>query len=207
MTDVYDEIMHMVKQAAAQQAGDYKPFVYGHIASYDPTLHRVKLIVPSMRDDDDKPVLTGWMPLGTLGVGDSYGVQIAPVGGATFDEPTKGEQALIKVIDPDQGTGLAAHLAFNNTMAPPFKDLKPGEIAVKGQAGAYLRMHQSGDIEIACGKDGNYLLPKGDLRVKGEIIRGYGTGDQVTLGRHTHEQPNDSHGDTEQTTNKPNAGT
>lgn len=47
----------------------------------------------------------------------------------------------------------------------------------------------------------------GDLHVSGEIIRGFGTGDQVTLGQHTHAQDDDSHGDTEQETHKPTAGT
>jgi len=40
-----------------------------------------------------------------------------------------------------------------------------------------------------------------------EIIRGYGGDDYVTLGKHTHNQDNDSHNDTEKPTNPPNAGT
>jgi hypothetical protein len=45
----------------------------------------------------------------------------------------------------------------------------------------------------------------GDLRVKGNITAGYGsTG--VSLLNHTHAQPADSHGDTEQETIKPTAG-
>ena len=48
---------------------------------------------------------------------------------------------------------------------------------------------------------------KGDLHVTGEIIRGFGGPDQVGLGTHLHNQPVDSHGDTEQPTDPPTAGT
>jgi len=41
----------------------------------------------------------------------------------------------------------------------------------------------------------------------GEIVRGFNTGDSVTLGQHTHNQGNDSAGDVEMPTNAPNAGT
>ena len=47
----------------------------------------------------------------------------------------------------------------------------------------------------------------GDLHVKGAIIAGFGTGDQVGLQTHRHTQPVDSHGDTEAETDPPVAGT
>lgn len=45
----------------------------------------------------------------------------------------------------------------------------------------------------------------GDLRVKGNVIAGYG-GDNVSVLNHTHMQPPDSGGDTEQPTLKPTTG-
>lgn len=45
------------------------------------------------------------------------------------------------------------------------------------------------------------------LRVTGSITAGYGGAGQVGLQTHTHDQPNDDHGDIEQSTNAPNAGT
>lgn len=47
----------------------------------------------------------------------------------------------------------------------------------------------------------------GNLGAPGEITRGVGGGDSVTLGGHNHTQPNDSHGDTEMPTAAPTAGT
>lgn len=60
----------------------------------------------------------------------------------------------------------------------------------------------SGAIENATG--GIYA---GDIKTAGNVIGGFGTGDQVGLTTHTHTQPNDSHGDTEQPTSAPTAGT
>lgn len=46
----------------------------------------------------------------------------------------------------------------------------------------------------------------GDLKIAGDVIAGEGTGGSVGLKTHTHTQPNDSHGDTEQPTAAPTAG-
>lgn len=54
---------------------------------------------------------------------------------------------------------------------------------------------------------GGGLLVNGYVHATGEVVRGLGGGDSVTLGSHTHEQANDSHGDGEQPTNPPTAGT
>jgi hypothetical protein len=45
------------------------------------------------------------------------------------------------------------------------------------------------------------------VHVSGEIVRGYGSFDQVTLGLHQHKQGTDTHGDTEQDTMPPTPGT
>ena len=47
----------------------------------------------------------------------------------------------------------------------------------------------------------------GDLDVTGHVIAGSGMGDQVGLQTHTHNQGEDGHGDSEQPTDAPNAGT
>jgi hypothetical protein len=47
----------------------------------------------------------------------------------------------------------------------------------------------------------------GDIHAKGAVIAGYGSGGQVGLQTHQHDQPPDSHLDAEQRTNAPAAGT
>ncbi len=49
---IADELLHTIKHAVAQALIDYRPFVYGHIASYDPNGHRVRCIIPCMQDDN-----------------------------------------------------------------------------------------------------------------------------------------------------------
>lgn len=226
MSDWADEILHMIKQAVAQQQGDYRPFVYGHVASYDPKLHRIRAMVPSLRDDGDTAVLTGWMPLGTVGVGDGYGVQIAPVGGATLEQPTKGEQVKISVIDDGIGTALGAHLAYTEQQKPPFTDLEPGTFAIKDKMGTYFRSRKDGTLEVSVAKDQKIditgdstitlkgkssLTADGDVNVtaKGAVNIKGASGDVVVAGvslvHHTHSQPVDGHGDTEAETNPPTA--
>jgi hypothetical protein len=51
------------------------------------------------------------------------------------------------------------------------------------------------------------LSVDGYVQAANAVIAGYGGSDQVGLQTHTHNQPVDSHGDTEQPTDAPNAGT
>jgi Phage protein Gp138 N-terminal domain len=68
-------------------------------------------------------------------------------------------------------------------------------------------------VELAGGGIVNVVAPTGIklttpyLHCTGAVVAGFGTGDQVGLQTHTHTQPNDSHGDTEEPTNAPTAGT
>lgn len=59
-------------------------------------------------------------------------------------------------------------------------------------------------IEVA---PGGVINIKGDLRVTGAVIAGYGGADQVGLQTHKHTQGVDGHGDTEVPTDAPTAGT
>ena len=95
-----DELMHTIKQLVAQALVDQRPFVYGHISSYDPNGHRVKCIIPSMTDENGVPLLSPWMPMGSLSAGAGYGVQVIYQGGATAQNPTGGEQVPGRPVRP-----------------------------------------------------------------------------------------------------------
>lgn len=72
--------------------------------------------------------------------------------------------------------------------------------------GATIQIDANGNI-IGTPAGGAFFVIDGTLHVTGNVIAGYGGGDSVTLQSHTHDQPNDSAGDTEATTDPPNAGT
>jgi hypothetical protein len=150
-----DELAHQIKHAAAQQAETYRPDVYGHVASYDPVGHRVRLVIPSLGDGDGNYVLTGWMPLGTIMAGNGWGVQIAPMGGASVQNPTAGEKCKISIMERNYGVTVCAEMCFDQVYGPPFPALQTGEIAVKAQSGSYLYFHADGQVELS--------LPTGDL--------------------------------------------
>lgn len=143
-----DELLHNIKMAGQQQDGDYAPFVYGHIANYDPKTHRVRVLLASVRNEDDVPVLTGWMTLGGVG-GNGWGMQIAPMGGATVDNPTSGELVLVQRIDRGFGVQAVACMVWNQVNVPPFPELQGGEVGIKCANGASLVLDKQSNFTIS----------------------------------------------------------
>lgn len=142
-----DEFLHNIKHATQQQTGDYAPFAYGHIANYDAKTNRAKVVIVSTRNDDDVPVLSGWMTLGGVG-GNGWGMQIAPKGGATIDNPTAGELVVIQRLDRGFGAQAVACMVWNQVNIAPFPELQPGEVGLKSAAGASILLDKDGKIVI-----------------------------------------------------------
>jgi hypothetical protein len=169
-----DELTHLIKQAAAQM-GETKPFLYGHISSYDPTQHRVRCVIPSMTDTDGNPTLSPWMPMLTPMSGAGYGVQSVPFGGATLDDPTKGEQVLIGMFDRQRGVAAVLGMFYHGTNPPPASNLpsqndgyqnaaaanSPGDLIISappqtdGGANSFIRLRQNGNIEVWAASQAN----------------------------------------------------
>jgi hypothetical protein len=142
-----DELHHQIKLASQQQGEDYGPFVYGHVSTYDPKTHSVRLIFPSMRDEDDNPILSAWMPLGTMLAGNGYGFQAAPMGGATLQNPTLGELCKVSRFDRTLGVGVIDGMMFNQVNLSPVQNLAGGEIAVYA-FGSFFRFYADKHIEF-----------------------------------------------------------
>lgn len=164
-----DEFAHLIRHMATQ-GGDAVPFRYGHIASYDPTQHRVRCIIPSMTDQDGTPLLSPWMPMGTLSAGAGFGIQQIYAGGATAANPTAGEQVLIAIFDKQRGVSAVPAVFFNAGANPPATNLPttqdgygsnaapvaPGDLIISapsqqtGGANSFIRARKSGVIEVWC---------------------------------------------------------
>lgn len=84
---------------------------------------------------------------------------------------------------------------FLNGAPNQYVNFTPTGIVIADKNGNVISM-QPGSIAIT-----------GNVTVTGSLIAGYGGDDQVGVQTHTHDQPNDSHGDTEAPTDAPNAGT
>jgi hypothetical protein len=173
------ELSHQIKHQSAQQDGGFAPFTFGHIATYDPK-QGVRLYIPSMRDEDDNPSLSSWMPLSSMFAGNGWGVQVAPMGGATAQNPTAGELCVIGVLSPQRGLMAALCSIYNTVNLPPFPDLKAGEFGMMSKKGSFMRFHDTGDVEfnlpvgnlIATVATGNLVAsaPQGTASVTAPII-------------------------------------
>lgn len=180
-----DQLLHVLKQGT--QPGDAKPFLYGHIASYDPTLHRVRCIIPSLTDQDGTPTLSPWMPMGTMSAGAGSGVQVIYQGGATADNPTGGEQVLIAMFDRMRGVAAVPCMFYHGANKPPATNLPtkangygqdaapilPGDVILSAPPAkangpnSFIRMRQSGLIEVWCAGQLNADVV-GDINVTSE---------------------------------------
>lgn len=162
-----DQLGHMIRHVA-QQGGDSVPFRYGHISVYDPRLHRVRCIIPSMTDQDGNPQLSSWMPIGTLSAGSGFGIQPHYEGGATVANPTGGEQVLIAVFDRQRGVSAVPAIFYHSNSLPPATNLPttgdgyssdatpsaPGDLMISAPpstaegANTFIRLRKNGTIQI-----------------------------------------------------------
>lgn len=140
---------------------------------------------------------------------------------AVICDPVVGDIGYVDVSDRDISSVVKTRAAANPGSARWFS-LSDG-VYVGGVINVaptcYILFKADGHLKIV-DTDGNVvetsssgfkftgnMAVTGTITATGEITRGLGTGDQVTLGHHTHTQPVDSHGDTEAPTNAPTAGT
>lgn len=149
-----DELVHVIKNLVQQEMREIRPFVYAHVSNYDPTHHAVRVVVPSLRDElTDEPVVSGWLPLGSLQVGDGYGIQVAPAGGASVTNPTGGEQCLVALNERTHGVAAIISMFYTGAQLAPGPALSPplqaGEMVMVSN-GSIIRWHKDKSLEITC---------------------------------------------------------
>jgi phage gp45-like len=119
-----------------------------------------------------------------------------------------GSDAMALFVSGDRSNAV---IVATNNQQYRLRNLNSGEVALYDNGGNVVKLANGGNIEITCPGSITITCPlvklTGDLHVTGEIVRGFGTGDQVTLGQHSHTQGGDSHGDSEAPTNPPTPGT
>jgi len=162
---------------------------YGIVESYNPNDYTATV---RLQPDD---ILTGWLPIRTATGGNGWGIVCGLV---------PGQQVTLEPHDNDPGnyviTGFVFSLQGDPPHAPPA--VPSGEIWIVHETGSFVKLLTDGTI--ASKGTWNH---DGDINATGEVTRGSGTSDSVTLGKHTHNQPPDSGGNTQQPTDAPTAGT
>lgn len=204
-----DDFVNQVKLAARQEIQQVGNIVFGHIASYDPATNRARFIIPSNADENGGYVLTGWAPLGTMMGGNNWGIQCAPLGGATVQNPTNGELCVITFLDRTSGVIASAMMVFNQANLAPNQQLAAGELLLKSQVGASAYFKKDGSITLT-DEDGDtfaldgqghinanpktsFVITVGDVvttidntgvKTQGDVVAGEGGSDQVSLQNH-----------------------
>ncbi|GEM_PF-4338255 len=176
------DFMHGIGHVSKANVGETKLIKWGHVSSYDPETHAVKVMI--MQDEDDEPCETNWISLGAGVTGDKTGVQYALQGGATKDEPEKGEQVQVHILERSDGHMMTAHLCWNEKMEPPGsgkksqeeqdqeaqeeedgekfgwdedkkgrEKLKAGEYVMLLPGGSFLKFYEDGNVQLFAKKD------------------------------------------------------
>lgn len=181
-----DRLLNAMRRHAADMDGGLGQPRFAVITSFDPNTHTAKVQL------QPEGTLTGWLPILAQGIGSGWGVIVSPaIGDQVFVVPQEGHAE----------HGVIVGRAFSDQQQPPATP--SGEVWIVHSSGSFLKLTNDGNISVTAPT----ITMTGDLHVTGAVIAGYGGGDQVGLQTHRHTQPADTHGDTEQPTNAPTAGT
>lgn len=170
------DFVALIQQMAVEKLGDMEAHLIGHVIEYDPKVNMCRVLLPTRRGaadgQEDEPMETGWIQVGTQMVGDRWGFQYCLKGGATKDEPEKGEQVQVSIQHRESGLCAVANLTYNDQMQPPgaggdgsdqqdeddpkgwdddpfgLTELEPCEFIMRHKSGSFLKFYESGDVQL-----------------------------------------------------------
>lgn len=170
------ELVHTILRQAYQQMQDIELGFDGHISEYDVVTNKAKVIIP-VRGDDQNVYETGFLPIASGFSGTAIGFQYCFKGGATLEEPDKGEPVLVMIQNRDNGQMYIIPSGYNETMTPPgagtedgdedgdpngTNQLQPGEWIWKqynnsdtAPTGSFIKFYQNGDAQAFVANDLN----------------------------------------------------
>lgn len=199
MSNHINDLLALFQQHSNAQTQDMELHLIGHVIEYDPKTNMCRVYLPTRRaqdeGDNDQPMETGWIQFGSPMVGNKFGFQYCLKGGATAENPEKGEQVQVSIQDRQSGLCAVASLTYNDEMLPPgggddeseddedngaesdneaSQKLKPGELIFKHESGSFLKFYENGDIRVGCvgnmyvetKEDCNLTVLEGDLNVE-----------------------------------------
>ncbi|HQT62778.1 phage baseplate assembly protein V [Acidiphilium sp.] len=140
-------------------------------------------------------VETGWCPVAVQWVGAGWGL-VSP--------PLPGDQVVLLPMDGDPAAFVIVGRLYSaqSTPAVDAPAAPAGELWIVHETGSFLKLLTDGSIS----SQGTWNHA-GAFNATDEITAKAGTSTSVTLTGHRHTQGNDSHGDTEEDTSAPIAGT
>lgn len=186
MSDAFHNALKRAAMAMDRQTAQPR---FGIVESYDPNNGTAKV---TLQPDG---VLTGWLPVAVMWMGNGWGLMCPPSPGDQVVVVPQGGDTEDMVI-----MGRVFSTQGNPAVSPPATP--SGELWMVHQSGAYIKLLNAGGIV----SNGSWTHT-GQFTASLDIIAGFGGSDQISLQNHIHSQGADSHGDAEQDTSAPVAGT
>jgi hypothetical protein len=188
------DFMSLMQAQASKEVTGTKQVWVGYISEYDPIRHAVKVLNPLAGDvpaanqfqnagapQTGTPLEYGMIPLASQFVGiangtnpvndlvEHPGIQICPLGGATAQNPTAGEQCVVINLNNEIGYATCAFLLFNEIALPPGGNIpvlgtamQPGEWLFVTPTGTTIYMDIDGNLTVMVRQAGH---DEGDLNV------------------------------------------
>ncbi|MGU3387291.1 phage baseplate assembly protein V [Methylobacterium sp. D53M] len=150
-----DGLWNMVRREAAQPANARAPIRVAEVTSYDPDTHSVKVKIQPEGQE------TGWMPLGSLHVGDGHGLAIGA---------TEGDQVVLGFIEGDHSAPVVMGRIFSDDQKPP--KVKSGEIGIFHKSKCSLMFDKDGQITLNHSTGGSLFWDKdGKVNLKAKSLQ------------------------------------
>ncbi len=122
------------------------------VTSYNPDTHSVKGTLQPYG------IESGWMPIGTLGIGSGFGIAVGPNIGDQFD---------VDFHNGDPHCPRATHRVFSNKDRPPVA--QSGEVVIQAATGQKITMTQDGNMLIQ-GPGNVTVQATGTLALQGATV-------------------------------------
>ena len=101
------------------------------VSSYNPNTYAVKVLI------QPEGVESNWMPLGSIGVGNGWGVVVGP---------QLGDQVMVAFPEGDFSGGVVVARLYSSENPPPV--VASGEIAIQHSSGSILRFNADGSVSL-----------------------------------------------------------
>ena len=161
-------LANAIRQQALMAMNQFSQPRHAIISSYDPNRHAVKVTLYP------ENVISNWMPLGAIGIGNGWGVAVAPA---------LGDQVLVIYEGGDFSSGTIVARIFSIAQQAPV--IPSGEIWMIHKSGSYLKF--TNDTAVTLNAPGGLTINaettmNGSMAVNGNVLVNTGASGTFTSG-------------------------
>lgn len=131
-----NSLLNIMRRQASTVVGNLAQTKLGTISSYDPSTYTVKVLLIE-GDNDNKPLLTGWLPVFSPWIGNNWGL---------FCPPTPGDLCEVHFQEGDLQNGYVGLRSFNDVEKP--LPVASKEFWLVHESGSSIKLTNDGKINI-----------------------------------------------------------